>query len=151
VRPETVLNDGQRIFIFRQVNGWTNISLESTENAPKLTCHPITALITAWKEFSTCPAVSEVIIKWKGSDDRLTYDDIAGMESQFLPLPEATGDDTPDKTDAEVLFEAISDLCPRSSTPWRKRSSTSRPRTVPDRRLRLVRPAMLPNLRRPRR
>ena len=39
-----VTHDGQRIFIFRQVNGWTNISLDSTDTSPKLTCDPITVL-----------------------------------------------------------------------------------------------------------
>jgi hypothetical protein len=116
VRPETVLNDGQRIFIFRQINGWTNISLESSEHAPKLTCDPITTLITSWREFSSCPHVSEVTIKWKGSDDKLSYDDIAGMEDQLDPLPEGTGEAEPDKTDADVLFDAISALSNKVDT-----------------------------------
>jgi hypothetical protein len=106
---QSVLHDGQRIFIFRQVNGWTNISLESTESVPKLTCDPITTLITAWREFSTCPSVSDVVIKWKGTNEELGYDDIAGMDGQFDPLPEATETTATadDKTDADVLYDAI--------------------------------------------
>jgi hypothetical protein len=109
---QTVLHEGQRIFIFRQVNGWTNISLESTENVPKLTCDPITTLITAYREFSTCPAVGNVVIKWKGSDEVLGYDDIAGMDGQFDPLPEASDDAETDRhqTDADVLYAAIESI-----------------------------------------
>jgi hypothetical protein len=70
---------------------------------------PITTLITAWREFSACPSVSDVVIKWKGTQEELGYDDIAGMDGQFDPLPETT-ETTPtadDKTDAEVLYDAI--------------------------------------------
>ena len=88
----TVLNDGQKIFIYRSVNGWTNIALDSSEAAPKLTCDPVTTLIKAWTEFNKCPQVSNITIKWKGSEQALSYDDIAGMEAEFVALPEGTGD-----------------------------------------------------------
>ena len=108
--------DGNRIFIFRSVNGWTNISLDSTESTPKLTCDPIHTLKQAWREFNDCPAVSDVSIKWKGSDVVLGYDDIDMMEAQFVPLP--AGDPSSDdgsatgttKTDAEVLYDMMKSM-----------------------------------------
>jgi hypothetical protein len=112
---EYVRNDeGQKIFIFRQVNGWTNISLEATEDNPKLTEDPIKTLIKAWTEFNRCPSVSKVDIKWTGSDTVLGYDDIPLMEDQFeaLPVKEHVSDDvgTSNKTDAEILYEHLSSL-----------------------------------------
>ena len=106
--------EGQKIFIFRQVNGWTNIALDATEANPKLTADPITTLIKASTEFAKCSAVSKVEIKWSGTDEILGFDDIAMMESQFDPLPVKTDDadvvDTTKQTDAEVLFEHIKAL-----------------------------------------
>ena len=105
-----IIENGQKIFIYRAVNGWTNISLESTETSPKLTCDPITTLKTAYREFTNCGAVSKVTIKWKGSDNELGYDDIDAMEPEFDPLPEETADTTAaggSKTDAEVLYDMI--------------------------------------------
>lgn len=70
-------------------------------------------MITAWREFNSCPHVRNVIIKWKGSSEVLEYDDIANkMESQFEPLPEATDEDAqggsgPSKTDAEIMTDMI--------------------------------------------
>ena len=110
----TVLNDGQKIFIYRSVNGWTNIALDSSEAAPKLTCDPVTTLIKAWTEFNKCPQVSNITIKWKGSEQALSYDDIAGMEAEFVALPEGTGDadnhGESSKSDAEVLGDMVSAL-----------------------------------------
>ena len=108
-----ITENGQRVFIYRSVNGWTNISLESTESAPKLTCDPITTLKMCWREFTNCPAVSTVTIKWKGSDDALGYDDIDGMQAQFEDLPaesEAAQDGSASKTDAEILYDHIDAL-----------------------------------------
>ena len=105
-----VLEDGQKIFIYRSMNGWTNISLEATEAAPKLTCDPITTPKTAWREFNKCAAVSTVTIKWKGSDNEYGYDDIAGMETEFDPLPEpsdANEEPSSSKTDAEIIYDHI--------------------------------------------
>ena len=107
---ENITHDGQRIFIYRQVNGWTNISLESTETAPKLTADPITALKTAWREFNSCPFVSAVNIKWKGQNNVLGYDDIDHMETQFVPLPTGDESDEPKKTDGEVIFDTINEV-----------------------------------------
>ena len=105
-----VTENGQKIFIYRNVNGWTNISLESTESAPKLTCDPITTLFTAYREFTNCAAVSKVTIKWAGSAAELGVDDIKGMETQFDPLPEPVAEESgasSSKTDAEVLYDVI--------------------------------------------
>ena len=106
-----VTQNGQKIFIYRNVNGWTNISLDASANVPKLTCDPITTLITAWREFTNCAAVSTVKIKWHNSDTELDYDDIAGMETQFESLPDPTNDPeaaaSASKTEAEVLFDMI--------------------------------------------
>ena len=107
-----VTHDGQRIFLYRAQNGWTNISLESTESAPKLTCDPTQTLIIAWKAFNECPLVNPLQIKWEGSDQVLGYDDIATMETQFEALPDATEDTVQagsSKTDAEVLYDMITD------------------------------------------
>ena len=99
---------GQRIFIFRQVNGWTNIHLESTEEKPKLTCDPITVLKIAWREFSACPQVGTLKIKWENSDATLAYDDIDGMETQFEPLPDESDEPSvPAKTDAEMIYDKV--------------------------------------------
>lgn len=112
---EYVRNDeGQKIFIFRQVNGWTNISLDATEDSPKLTADPIKTLIKAYTEFNKCSAVSKVDIKWTGSDEILGFDDIPMMESQFEPLPvKKDGVEVIDATkqsDAEVIFDRIMTL-----------------------------------------
>ena len=110
---QNVTENGQKIFIYRNINGWTNISLESTESAPKLTCDPITTLTTAWREFTNCAAVSKVTIKWAGSATELGFDDIKGMETQFDPLPEAAAEESgasSSKTDAEILYDLIGAL-----------------------------------------
>ena len=104
----SVTHDGQRIFIFRQVNGWTNISLDSTDTSPKLTCDPITVLNIAYREFNACASVSKVILKMTGDNAEYGYDDIAGMEAKLVPLPEAQeteGAAGGSKTDAEVLYD----------------------------------------------
>ena len=106
---------GQRYFIFRSVNGWTTIHLQSTEQKPMLTGDPITVLKTAWRKFNECPQVGSIYIKWENTTELLGYDDIDGMCGQFDPLPgeEAESDsDTPGgtpgfKTDAEVLSDKI--------------------------------------------
>lgn len=110
---ENIIYEGQRIFIFRQVNGWTTISLDSTEASPKLTIDPITALKIAWREFNSCPFVNPLTIKWKGSPTVLGFDDIDLMEPQFTPLPTAdVGNDNNgvNKTDGEVIYDAIDAL-----------------------------------------
>ena len=106
---ENVTHEGQRIFVFRQMNGWTTIALDSTETAPKLTVNPIVALKTAWREFSACPFIDPLTIKWKDSSTVLTYDDIDLMETQFDPLPDCDPDTTTGKnvTDGEVIYDAI--------------------------------------------
>lgn len=105
-------DDHQKIFIYRSMNGWTNISLESTETSPKLTCDPITTLINAWTQFNACPQVGKLVIQWKGESAELGYDDIANMEGKFDPLPEETMAQADDqaggsKTDAEIMMDMI--------------------------------------------
>lgn len=110
---ENITHEGQRIFIFRQVNGWTTIALDSTEAVPKLTVDPIIALKIAWREFNACPFVNPLTIKWKGSPNVLGYDDIDLMETQFTPLPtaeEVTDNTVANKTDGEVIYDAIEAL-----------------------------------------
>ena len=100
---------GARFFIYRQVNGWSTIHLESTEAVPKLTGDPITVLKTAWREFTAnCADVGNVKIKWEGSNEIMGYDDIDGMEGLFDPLPDSTNANPstgPAKTDGEMIYE----------------------------------------------
>ena len=111
MHTNVLTSDNQKIFIYRSVNGWTNISLEATEASPKLTLDPITTLIIAWQQFTACTAVSTVTIKWKGSNTELGYDDIAAMEKDFDALPEPTGTEDNEaggsKTDAEIMTDMI--------------------------------------------
>ena len=105
-----VLFDGQKIFIFRSINGWTNIALDSTENAPKLTCNPHAALKIAYDQFMACNAVSEVTIKWKGGTDKIARSEIDNMEFDALPDQNPDGNEDAaggSKTDAEVLYDLI--------------------------------------------
>ena len=107
-----ILIDGQRVFIFRTINGWTTVSLESTESNPKLTADPITVLKLAHTKFSECPAVSTVTIKWAGSDEILTYEDIDQMETKFDKLPDAQPDADPvtNKGDADYLMDKLNEV-----------------------------------------
>ena len=107
-----ILIDGQRVFIFRTINGWTNVSLESTESNPKLTADPITVLKLAHTKFSECPAVSTVTIKWAGSDEILTYEDIDQMEAKFdkLPDPQPDADPVSNKGDADYLMDKLNEV-----------------------------------------
>ena len=104
--------DGQRVFIFRPVNGWTNIALNSTAESPKLTADPITVLKLAHTKFSECPSVSSVSIKWAGSEDVLTYEDIDHMETMFNPLPESQAPvaEGQAKTEGEFLMDKLNEL-----------------------------------------
>jgi hypothetical protein len=104
--------DGQRVFIFRPVNGWTNIALDSTAENPKLTADPITVLKLAFTKFSECTAVSTVTIKWAGTDENLTYEDIDQMETKFDKLPDAQPDADPvtNKGDAEYLMDKLNEI-----------------------------------------
>ena len=102
--------DGQRVFLFRPINGWTNIALDATETNPKLTANPITALKLAYTKFNECTAVSSVTIKWEGSDEILTYDDIDNMEDKFVALPESQTPIAETKTDAEFLMDKLNEI-----------------------------------------
>lgn len=106
-----VTTDNKRVFIYRQMNGWTNIHLDSTEACPKLTMDPIHTLKLAWREFTDCPQVSTVTIRWKDGTVVNGYDGIDDMDGQFTALPEPTdsADATPTttQTDAEVLHDAL--------------------------------------------
>ena len=113
---ENVLHEGQKIFIFRQGNGWTSIALESTAEVPKLTCEPTMALKIAWREFNNCLHVSTVTIKWKGSDQEIGFDGIDGMQPTFLALPESADEAEANKPDAEVIFDILTDLQEKSTT-----------------------------------
>jgi hypothetical protein len=104
--------DGQRVFIFRPVNGWTNIALNSTAENPKLTADPITVLKLAHTKFSECPSVSSVSIKWAGTEDVKTYEDIDQMEPMFTPLPESQDPvaDGQAKTEGEFLMDKLNEV-----------------------------------------
>ena len=108
---ENVQFDGHKIFIYRAINGWSNIALDSTAEAPKLTCDPITALKSAWTAFAACPQVGKLTIRWKGEDKDLNYDDIDGMEGKFDALPDESpappAQSVDNKTDAEYLMEKL--------------------------------------------
>ena len=97
--------DNQRLFLFRPVNGWSNVALDSTAENPKLTADPITVLKLAHTKFSECSAVSTVTIKWAGSDEVLNYEDIDKMEPMFIPLPESQGPVAEAKTEGEFLMD----------------------------------------------
>ena len=115
---DTIVIDGQRIFMYRTVNGWTNIHLESTELVPKLTCEPKAALKIAWAAFNNCPNVSTTTLKWKGQTDTLTYDDIDNMDFNPLPVGDGDGPDatTGNKTDAEVLHDMLKEMTEKVET-----------------------------------
>ena len=104
--------DGQRVFIFRPVNGWTNIALNSTAESPKLTADPITVLKLAHTKFSECPSVSSVTIKWAGTEDVKTYEDIDQMEPMFTPLPESQDPvaEGQAKTEGEFLMDKLNEV-----------------------------------------
>ena len=111
---QNILDNGGKIFLYRSVNGWTNIALDSTESAPKLTSDPITTLKTALREFNACTAVDQVIMKWKVTDKVVAEEELDGMESMFDALPDSTADTdephTGDKTDAEMLSDTLDQL-----------------------------------------
>ena len=111
---QNIIDNGQKIFLYRGVNGWTNIALDSSESAPKLTCDPITTLKIAHREFNACTSVNNVIMKWKITDQVVTEEELDGMESAFEPLPDAATDPNEphgnEKTDAEVLAETLDQL-----------------------------------------
>ena len=104
--------DGQRVFIFRVANGWSTVALDATESNPKLTGEPIMVLKLAYTKFSECPAVSTVTIKWAGSDEILTYEDIDQMETKFDKLPDAQPDADPvtNKGDADYLMDKLNEV-----------------------------------------
>jgi PDZ domain-containing secreted protein len=104
--------DGQRVFIFRVANGWSTVALDATESNPKLTGEPIMVLKLAYTKFSECPAVSTVTIKWAGSDEILTYEDIDQMEAKFDPLPDPQPDADPvtNKGDADYLMDKLNEV-----------------------------------------
>lgn len=109
-----ILIDGQKCFIYRNMNGWTNIGLESTATAPRLTFDPITVLKKAVPEFDACPFVSTVTIKWTDGTTINGYDAIDGLDGMFDPLPVA--DESPQdmtdtrKTDGEILHECLVEM-----------------------------------------
>ena len=109
-----ILIDGQKCFIYRNMNGWTNIGLESTATAPRLTFDPITVLKKAVPEFDACPFVSTVTIKWTDGTTINGYDAIDDLDGMFDPLPVA--DESPQnmtdtrKTDGEILHACLVEL-----------------------------------------
>ena len=109
-----ILIDGQKCFIYRNMNGWTNIGLESTATAPRLTFDPITVLKKAVPEFDACPFVSTVTIKWTDGTTINGYDAIDGLDGMFDPLPVA--DESPQdmtdtrKTDGEILHACLVEM-----------------------------------------
>ena len=102
--------DNQRLFLFRPVNGWSNVALDSTAENPKLTADPITVLKLAHTKFSECSAVSTVTIKWAGSEEVLNYEDIDKMEPMFIPLPESQGPVAEAKTEGEFLMDKLNEV-----------------------------------------
>ena len=107
-----IVIDSQRVFLFRTVNGWTTVALDSTETNPKLTADPITVLKLAHTKFSECPSVSSVTIKWAGTEDVKTYEDIDQMEPMFTPLPESQDPvaEGQAKTEGEFLMDKLNEV-----------------------------------------
>jgi hypothetical protein len=100
----------KKLFIYRSNNGWTNIGLDSTEEAPKLTADVNYTLKTAWRTFNECPHVSTFTMR-KEDGKEFVYDDIDSLT--FDPLPEATtssGGAGASQTDAEVIMNMIKGL-----------------------------------------
>jgi hypothetical protein len=93
-------------------NGWSTVALDATESNPKLTGEPIAVLKLAYTKFSECTAVSTVTIKWAGSDEILTYEDIDQMEAKFDPLPDPQPDADPvtNKGDADYLMDKLNEV-----------------------------------------
>ena len=100
----------KKLFIYRSNNGWTNIGLDSTEEAPKLTADVHYTLKTAWRTFTECPYVSTLTMR-KEDGTEFVCDDIDSLT--FEPLPAATSvvsDAGPGQTDAEVIMNMIKGL-----------------------------------------
>ena len=105
-------DERNRVFIYRQNNGWTNISLKSTAAAPDLTLDPVTTLKIAHAKFNECPDVSDVTIMMEGSNTPITYEQID--EIQFLPLPAPSADNGgvagpsgTHRTDADTIIDKV--------------------------------------------
>jgi hypothetical protein len=105
-----ILHDNAKIFIFRQVNGWTNISLDSTQSVPKLTADPYTTLKAAWRVFNACPNVSTFTMK-REDNTVLEYDDIDSLVFEDLPNGETADDISVDgSSDLGVVKAMIESL-----------------------------------------
>jgi hypothetical protein len=76
----------ERVFIFRQPSGWTNVSLSSTPHVPAITCNPVRAVELASSMEQHCPDVSTVTII-NESNQVMTIEQVRVM--QFHPLPNA--------------------------------------------------------------
>ena len=80
-------NDNQRLFLFRKETGntWTNIALDSTPAAPKLTAPPAEIGRKLETILASCPDVNQVIMR--GPDGQsVSAEDVSNI--QFTPLDE---------------------------------------------------------------
>ena len=103
---ENILVNGQRVFIYRQVNGWTTVALDSTEQNPKLTADPYTTLKIAWKAFNDCPFVDPLIIK-DANNNNVTYEGIDSLVFDDLPAGEDAPAVADGRNDAEVIMDEV--------------------------------------------
>jgi hypothetical protein len=104
-----ILFNGQRIFIFRQGNGWTNISLNSTASDPALTCAPAEALKIAYTSFKSCPDVSDVTIEMVNGTT-VNSSDIDSIVWEDMPRADTSGSSSgsaPSMTDGETIIMEV--------------------------------------------
>ena len=105
-------DDGNKIFLFRQGSGWTNVSLDSTASHPKVTCDPTFALHRVLT-FKNCPAVSTVTIKNGITGELVTTDEeiesiaFETLESNITDTDNSNEASSSGKTDAEHIMEHI--------------------------------------------
>ena len=76
----------ERVFIFRQPSGWTNVALSSTPHAPAITCNPVRAAELALVMEQHRPDVSTVTII-NEQNQVMTIEQVRAM--QFHPMANA--------------------------------------------------------------
>lgn len=89
--------ENTKCFIFRPTNGWTNIALDSTGEAPKLTSEPKYLLKVAWRSFQDCQAVSNVTMRLRDGTpfqfddiDMLHFEDLSVFAAVPVAMPDTS-------------------------------------------------------------
>lgn len=113
LHSKCILDDGSKVFIFRQQNGWTTVHLNSSADNPQLTTDPTSALRIAYPAFMGCAGVSTVTIR-KADGTIVPFDQIAAIEYDDLPVGGPAADSTAvvtapssNKSDAQIIHDEI--------------------------------------------